>query len=67
MICYESAVKNVVDVVIFFFTIPLFLVVVSYSMLFFKKKKKLFWLIKNLYVNNCENIVAICCDNILFF
>ena len=38
MICYESAVKNVVDVVIFFFTIPLFLVVVSYSMLFFKKK-----------------------------
>ena len=66
MICYESAVKNVVDVVIFFFTIPLFLVVVSYSMLFFFKKK-LFWLIKNLYVNNCENIVAICCDNILFF
>ena len=66
MICYESAVKNVVDVVIFFFTIPLFLVVVSYSMLFFFKKK-LFWLIKNLYVNNCENIVAICYDNILFF
>ena len=67
MICYESAVKNVVDVVIFFFTIPLFLVVVSYSMLFLKKKKNLFWLIKNLYVNNCENIVAICYDNILFF
>ena len=32
-----------------------------------KKKKNLFWLIKNLYVNNCENIVAICYDNILFF
>ena len=44
MICYESAVKNVVDVVIFFFTIPLFLVVVSYSMLFLKKKNIYFGL-----------------------
>ena len=35
MICYESVVKNVMDVALFFFffTIPLFLVVVGSSMI----------------------------------
>ena len=36
MICYESVVKNVVDVALFFFfTKPLFLVMVGSSMIFF--------------------------------
>ena len=35
MLCYESVVKNVMDVVIFFFTIPLFLAVVGSSMIFY--------------------------------
>ena len=34
MICYESVVKNVVDIV-FFFSIPLFLVVVGSNMIFY--------------------------------
>ena len=36
MICYESVVKNVMDITLFFFfTIPLFLSVVGFSMIFY--------------------------------
>ena len=38
MICYESVVKNVVDVAllffVFFFTIPIFLVVIGFSIIY---------------------------------
>ena len=35
MICYESIVKNIVNVALLFFTIPLFLVVVGSSIIFY--------------------------------
>ena len=35
MICYESVMKNIVDIAPFFFTIPLFLVVVGSNMIFY--------------------------------
>ena len=35
MFCHESVVRNVMDVVLFFFTIPLFLAVVGSSMIFY--------------------------------
>ena len=35
MLCYESVVKNVMDVVLFFLTIPLFLAVVGSSIIFY--------------------------------
>ena len=35
MLCYESVVKNVMDVVLFFFTIPSFLAVVGFSIIFY--------------------------------
>ena len=36
MICYESVVKNVVDIALFFFffTIPIFLVVIGFSIIY---------------------------------
>ena len=35
MICYESDVKNFIDVTLLFFTIPLFLVMVGSSMIIY--------------------------------
>ena len=35
MLCYEGVVKNVMDVVLFFLTIPLFLAVVGSSIIFY--------------------------------
>ena len=35
MLCYESVVKNIMDVALFFFTIPLFLDVIGSSMIFY--------------------------------
>ena len=35
MICYESVIKNIVDIAFFFFTIPLFLVVFGSNMIFY--------------------------------
>ena len=35
MICYESGVKNFIDVTLLFFTIPLFLVMVGSSMIIY--------------------------------
>ena len=35
MICYKNVAKNVVNVTLFFFIIPLFLVVVGFNMIFY--------------------------------
>ena len=35
MLCYESVVKNIMDVALFFFTIPLFLDVIGSSIIFY--------------------------------
>ena len=35
MLCYESIVKNVMDIALFFFTISLFLAVIGSSMIFY--------------------------------
>ena len=35
MISYESVVKNIIDVTIFFLTIPLFFVMIGSSMIFY--------------------------------
>ena len=35
MLCYESVAKNVIDVAFFFFTIPLFLIVIVSNMIFY--------------------------------
>ena len=48
--------KNVVNVALFFFTIPLFLVVVGINIIFY------YFILT--YKEYCENIVAIYCVNI---